>query len=64
MNYMCIMVLYKNIFGFVKLFIVDIYIESSFGILVFYNCLFNNFVLIKFFKDSCVLYWYWGDNLK
>lgn len=53
MNYMCIMVLYKNIFGFVKLFI-----------LVFYNCLFNNFVLIKFFKDSCVLYWYWGDNLK
>lgn len=60
MNYMRIMVLYKNTLGSVT----DIYIERSPGILVLYNCLSNNSVLIKPFKDSRALYRYWGDNLK
>lgn len=42
MNYMRIMVLYKNTLGSVKLLIADIYIERSPGILVLYNCLSNN----------------------
>lgn len=46
MNYMRIMVLYKNTLGSVKLLIADIYIERSPGILVLYNCLSNNSALI------------------
>lgn len=64
MNYMHIMVLYKNTLGSVKLLIADIYIERSPGILVLYNCLSNNSALIKPFKDSRALYRYWGGNLK